>query len=68
VRILLARRDTLVDIHIALHSSVLHIDKLTEVEEGAIQKVDIATYEAEVGTAFIVGDAGRMHHVSGRNQ
>ena len=55
----------LVDIHVALYA-MLDVDKLAKMQEGAIEKVDVATYDANLGTALIVGDARGMNDVGGR--
>jgi hypothetical protein len=56
----------LVDIHVALYT-MLDVNKLAEMQEGAIEKVDVPAYKANVRAALIVGDTGGVDDVGGRN-
>jgi len=56
----------LVDIHVALYI-MLDVNKLAEMQEGAIEKVDVPAYKANVRAALIVRDTGGVDDVGGRN-
>ena len=55
----------MVDIHVALYT-ILDVDKLAQMQKGAIEKVDVTPYKTNVRAALIVGNTGEMHDVSGR--
>ena len=46
---------------------MLDVDKLAQMEQGTIEKVDVTPYKTNVRAALIVGDTGGMYDVSGRN-
>ena len=50
-------------IHIAL-DIVLNIDKLTEVQNRAIEEIDAASDETNIGTALVVGHPVGMDHAA----
>jgi hypothetical protein len=51
----------LIDIHVALYI-MRDVHKLTDMEERAILKVNIAPYEANGRTPLVIGDAGGVHN------
>jgi hypothetical protein len=51
-----------IGIHVALNP-VLNIDKLSKMQHGAVQEVDTASDEANVGATLVISHAGGMHGV-----
>lgn len=56
-----------IGVHIAL-ATVLNIDKFSQVQQGAIQKVDATATEANAGATFVVGDIEEPHNARTSNE
>jgi sporulation protein YlmC with PRC-barrel domain len=56
-----------IGIRVAL-SAVLNIDKLSKMQDGAVQEVDIPSDETDVGAAFVIGHTGGMDSARARDE